>query len=574
LLYLVEDILDISKIESGTLVVESVSTNVERLLAEVASTATIQAVDRGIELYVSPLPDLSLRDIYTDPFRLKQVLSNLLSNAIKFTHTGHVSLTATIVNSGAGMRTVRFTVEDTGIGIPEDKQGNLFSAFTQVDMSTTRRYGGTGLGLFICSGIVKLMQGTIELESREGCGTRIDVVLPFTVSGNSEARPPSMENGTFGRIRYSDSYEPLSHENERLISSAFVNLYNGNSDKLPGTVYINHVPNRLLSNSWRKPEHLANPSFDANDPDVAANLAWISQITPMLEKNLKQAGYTGYVLKTPSLIQLKRNIQFAMSGQCFVAHSGGPRLDDRPDKASRSLTVLAVDDQSINIELLMQYFDYLDIRGIYASSGAEALAYLVDESIDLVLLDLHMPDLDGFEVAEKIRASGSANAQVPIIAMTADAYQTTRDKALSAGFDDLLTKPATVQQVSETIRSWVKSEAVLPCTTLVDIKACAAAVRANEEWAKNALKTYGLEIPGHVQGIRHALREKDQSAMFEVAHSVKGVSRILQINQVANAAEALEKVCSESNWVQIAAEAHELERLLHLAEDECNTIPV
>ena len=575
LLYLIEDILDISKIESGNLVIESISTDLESLLAEIAGNAAMQAVDRGIELFVSPIPDLALRDVYTDPFRLKQILSNLLTNAIKFTNAGHVTLTTDILESRHGLREVTFIVEDTGIGIPNDKQDSLFSAFTQVDMSTTRRYGGTGLGLFISNGLVELLGGTIQLDSDGKTGTRIQVVLPLKVSANAAQQTPTIDN-TVDRVQYYDCYEPLHDMNLQLVNAAFGSVNEMEDLQFNGQIHVTNVPNRMLSTSWAGPISPAPQRPADSGQSCTADIAWVSLMTPSIMNRLQQAGYAGYVVKTPSLIQLKRHVQMALSGQCFEARAiEGYQVDDRPDRSLRGLSVLAVDDQIINIDLLMQYFDYLNIRGIYAASGKEALACIESQTIDLILLDLHMPEQDGFQVVELIRAGGSINAQVPIIAMTADAYQATRERALSAGFDGLLTKPATIHQVSETIRKWVKPERRPGSTRsipMIDIRVCAAAVRGDEEWARGALKTYGHEIPGHVENLQRALREQDLTALYKVAHSIKGVSRLFQINQVANAAEAVEKACSVKDWARVEHSAFELERLLHNAEEECNTL--
>lgn len=574
LLYLIEDILDISKIESGNLVVESISTNLENLLAELSSQSALQAVERGIELYVSPIPDVSLRDAYTDPVRLKQVLSNLLSNAIKFTHAGHVSLLTDIVDSRPGQLTLRFTVDDTGIGIPQATQKTLFSAFTQADMSTTRRYGGTGLGLYISRGIVSLLGGTIRMSSTEGKGTRLEVVIPIRVSGTAESKIPcDIELGN--RVSYFDEYLPLKKDNQQLVNQAFNGAVNSDKSGLDERFCVINLNNAMLTTSWAGSSPLDKVTEDKRYAAYTTHIAWISQITPLIESRLQKAGYAGYVVKTPSLIQLRRNVQVAMSGQCFTTRYNDSQNDDRPGRQLPPLTVLAVDDQRINIDLMMQYFDYLDIRGIYASSGKEALNYIESERIDLMLLDLHMPEQDGFHVAELIRSGGSMNAQIPIIAMTADAYQTTRERALSAGFDDILTKPATVQQVSDSIWQWARSDAPsgkLLGNTLVSLKDCAEAVRANEEWARGALKTYASEVPGHVTNLHDALKAKDSQAIFEVAHAVKGVSRLFRIHQVANAAEALEQACAGSDWQQISTIVSELEGLLHQAEAECNAL--
>lgn len=574
LLYLIEDILDISRIESGNLSIESISTNLENLLAELNNNAALQAVDRGIELYVSPIPAPSLRNTYTDPVRLKQVLSNLLSNAIKFTHSGHVALYTEILDTQPGQHTVRFIVEDTGIGISEEKQKILFSAFTQADMSTTRRYGGTGLGLYISRGIVSLLGGTIQMSSTEGQGTRLEVVLPLKVS-TTDGRPTLTPDVAIRPARYFDDYLPLRDANQHLLDQAIAEVWHSSEIRMDEPLCVISIPNYLLTNRWAGPDALANVQTDERYTSCSTRIAWVSQITPLTRTRLQQAGYAGYIVKTPSLIQLKRHVQMALGGLCFTTRSGDSRSDDTSGLQMPSMTILAVDDQRINIDLLMQYFDYLDIRGIYATSGKEALGYIATENIDLILLDLHMPEQDGFQVAERIRAGGSSNSQIPIIAMTADAYQTTRERALAAGFDDILTKPATVQQVRDTITHWVRPDETSessPGRALVDVRACADAVRGNEEWARDALKTYASEIPGHVDNLHQALADKDTAALFEIAHSIKGVSRLFQIHQIADAAEALEQVSASAEWSRISTTVSTLEHLLHQAELECNAL--
>ncbi len=576
LLYLIEDILDISRIESGNLAIESISTNLENLLADLNNNAALQAVDRGIELYVAPIPDPSLRNTYTDPVRLKQVLSNLLSNAIKFTHSGHVALHTDILDTQPGQHTVRFIVEDTGIGISEEKQKILFSAFTQADMSTTRRYGGTGLGLYISRGIVSLLGGTIQMSSTEGQGTRLEVVLPLKVSApTSDGRLGQAPDVAIRPARYFDDYLPLRDDNQHLLDQAIAEVWQSNEVRVDEPLCVISIPNYLLTNRWAGPDALPHVGTDGRYTPCTTCIAWVSLITPLTRTRLQQAGYAGYIVKTPSLLQLKRHVQMALGGLCFTTRSGDYCSDDTSGLQLPSMTILAVDDQRVNIDLLMQYFDYLDIRGIYATSGKEALGYIETEHIDLILLDLHMPEQDGFQVAERIRAGGSNNSQIPIIAMTADAYQTTRERALASGFDAILTKPATVQQVRDTIMQWARPDATsrhVPDKALVNVRACADAVRGNEEWARDALKTYASEIPGHVHNLRQALADKDTTALFEIAHSIKGVSRLFQIHQIANAAEALEKECAGAQWSRISTRVSKLEHLLHQAELECNAL--
>lgn len=570
LLYLIEDILDISRIESGNLVVESIDTNLEKLLADLANSAAMQAVEQGIELFIEPIPDPALRQIHTDPLRLKQVLSNLLSNAIKFTHAGHVHLSMKIIESTRRQRTLRFIVEDTGIGIPAEQLDSLFSAFTQADMSTTRRYGGTGLGLYICKGIVDLLDGSITMSSTVNEGTRIEVELPFRLS-SAAVQPPEQAVPGPACLDYHDNYAPLRAPNQTLLGSVLSRMMQDH-EELPDRIVVKNIPNRCLKNTWAGPEELERVEASHTNGGRTLHLAWISQNSALIATRLQQAGYDGFVIKTPSRLQLRRRLQIALNGHCFLRRVSSTTSDERPKRTMPSLTVLAVDDQRLNIDLLMQYFDHLELRGIYAASGKEALTYIETEQIDIALLDLHMPEQDGFDVAARIRSSNTGNAQIPLIAMTADAYSTTRDKAMESGFDDVLIKPATVQQVSDTLWRWVRNRQQASTATtvrLIDVRRCAAAVRSSESWARNALRTYGEEIPEHIKRLQSALDVQDSEALYETGHALKGVSQLFHLDVIAKAAEDLEQHCSQDDWNHIALSVRELEQLLQQARVEC-----
>lgn len=581
LLYLVEDILDISRIEAGSLSIETVKVDLEKLLDEVHLTAAMQAQERGIELFIAPIPDDSLLKARTDPIRLKQVLLNLLNNSIKFTHDGHVTLKTEIVDHEHQLRVVQFSVEDTGIGIPAEKQENLFNAFTQIDMSTTRRYGGTGLGLYIAAGIVELLEGSIHLHSEEGRGTRIDVVIPMPIDSEPQSGLlPSATAPAPSGWTLLDDYQPLQNEHRLFLDQSVARIRQHH--ELPESVCVRNIPNKVIASLGSEFTEFPGASLTGaidepveNPDSLHCDIAMVTQITPDIKKRIERMGYTGYVVKTPSRAVFERALLAAVRGQAFQDNIYGDNRALKSDPSTQKLVVLAVDDQKINIDLLMQYFDYLNVRGLYARSGKAALACVECEKLDLVLLDLHMPEQDGFEVVSAIRRSKGVNAGVPVIAMTADAYPATRKQALAEGFDALLTKPATVQQVSQVLDYWTAerdSTDKLRPNRLVSIEACASAVSGDIDWARGALRTYAEEVPGHVRALQDGVMQQDRNAVYEVAHAVKGVSRLFQIEPVADAALLLEQACRDGEWSAIVGRAEQLEKLLHLAADECNAI--
>jgi len=580
LLALIDDVLDLSKIESGNLDLEELDTNLEQLLQEVGSAVSQQALHKGIELFVGPIPSAGLRQVYTDPLRVKQILFNLLNNAIKFTHAGHVALNLSVISEHATWFKVRFSVSDTGIGIPQEKIDSLFSAFTQVDMSTTRNYGGTGLGLHICKEIIELMGGEIDVSSAVGQGSRFDVTLTVPV-GDITTKPYPQHS--LPAFHFIDNYEPLGESYRFALSAAGVNLVDA-KDLTEQTPVLVNIPNAILSTGSM---HDVVAQFERSH---GRQYALVSQLTPSMKEELL-AAFDGFIIKTAHRGDLYRALERAFFGETRSGKDKPvlPQHDYQTD--GQRIRVLAVDDQRINLELLIRLLDHLNIDTVPATSCDEALALTEQQSFNLIMLDLHMPEHDGFYTVQQIRAGQSDNAAKPIIALTADAFSSTRERALSGGFDGLLTKPVTIDRISEMLSLWLpqgrasdeqrskrepgQADNSAPPVRensgrLVNLEACSQAALGDRHWAIDALHTYRDEALEHITTLQIEMAAGNRDALFQIAHKIKGVSEVCRVQVVADAAKAVEIASKESSWEAIAQEIDVLNDLLKRAAADCD----
>jgi len=596
LLTLIDEVLDISKIESGNLDLELIETDLNLLLHEVYSSVINHAFSRSIELYVSPVPDCNLRYVHVDPLRLKQVLLNLVHNALKFTHDGHVTLDVAELESSDESVSLVFSVQDTGIGIPREKFDALFSAFTQVDMSTTRNYGGTGLGLHICKSIVNLMGGELTLSSTLGIGSQFDVILTLPLaSGHVKASTDLIPTET-RRIRFEDTYPPFQAYHLEMLNLAKCQVLEENErpkDTIPTLV---HISNKYLSS----PESMAILTSDSKQNQIAL----VSQMTPKIKEMLLSLGYDGYVVRSPLPHLMQNRLKRALEGKSFTSNEQLIIRDLDSTVSSNPIKVLAVDDQELNLQLLKQFFDHLNVEVSMASTSSEGLLLADSMKFDLILLDIHMPGKDGFFTVQRIRTEGQINQFTPIIALTADAFPTTRERALQTGFDSLLTKPITIDRVSDLLNEWAQRVSNYIATSnsahpfestievmadtiqkkdsnsssiedldqienMVDVNACAEAVMGNLEWAQKAIRSYHDDIPGFVTDLHKSVDEKDRNALFHTAHGIKGLSQVCRIHPVAIEAHNLESVSKREQWSELERIVTRLVDLLHMAQRQC-----
>jgi len=446
LLSLIEEILDFSKIEAGKIELATQPFSLTALVEDVVELLAPRAQAKGLEI-ASDVDDRLPERVLGDATRLRQVLLNLAGNAIKFTEIGGVGV---IVEAGAGPSEIVFEVRDTGIGIAPEQQARIFREFEQADGGLARKFGGTGLGLAISRRIVERMTGRIEVASTPGAGSTFRVVIPLTKAEGSDDAifvPPDLAGLTV-LIVAPTAIEASLIERRLTRWGASVTL---TTSALAADLLAERTWDAILVDHSIG-ANTAVVLVDSVDDSVARRIVLITPSERHRLAALKETGFTGYLVKPVRAASLKA--QLAAAADAFDATSaavktnGGSTLTDSALGARRSLAVLIAEDNEINALLTLSLLTRLGHHPTVATSGAAVLeswqvASANGTPYDLVLMDMHMPGLDGIEAARRIRAleAEQNESRTPIVALTANAFAEDRDACLAAGMDGFLVKP-------------------------------------------------------------------------------------------------------------------------------------
>ncbi len=417
LLDLITEILDYSRLEAGRVALESAPFDPEATMQDVAELLSPKARAKGLEIAVAVQSGAPAR-VVGDDGRLRQILFNLAGNAVKFTETGGVLLD--LATRGEGR--VRFTVRDTGPGVPPDKQAQIFEEFTQADAGVARRHGGTGLGLAIVKKLAHLMGGEAGLSSKPGYGASFWVELPLPTAPGCGA-PPSLAGVRVATVTQSTLLAQALRANLASVGVAIVER-----DQRPDVILFD----------WR--EDVGAEEVAALHGSARAVIALVAQEERGAIALCRAAGIAHYTLKPVRRRSLVERIQVAL-GSAQANKNDAPRRGDAPPQSLHGLRVLLAEDNPINALLARTLLTRAGCTVDVAQDGEEAVAAAAVAPYDLVLLDIRMPRLDGIGAAERIRALGGSASRVPIVALTADAGEEERVRAFKAGMDDFITKP-------------------------------------------------------------------------------------------------------------------------------------
>ncbi|HKV24338.1 MAG TPA: response regulator [Candidatus Acidoferrum sp.] len=454
LLVVINDILDFSKIEAGKAELEKRPFNLRDTLEGVMRTLALRADEKGLELLCELAPETP-EVVRGDASRLGQVIVNLVGNAIKFTHTGEVGLKVEVAEREDKNQILQFTVSDTGIGIPADKHHLIFDPFAQADTSTTRKYGGTGLGLSISTRLVHLMGGKIWLESEEGRGSRFHFTTRLEVLDAKEIQvgkpaPPELlrdvralvvdDNRTNRRIL--DGMLKRWEMKPTSVESGTQGLAELLAAKAAGAPY------RLILLDMHMPEMDGFQFVEQLRKQPELSPATIMMLTSAGHRGdaerCKLLGISAYLLKPIRQSELREAIARVLGAndeQGAVSLITRYSVYEARDPES-VLRVLLVEDNPVNQRLATRMFEKRGHRVVLAGNGLEALEALKSDSFDLVLMDVQMPEMDGFQATALIRAKEKdTGTRLPIVALTAHAMKGDRERCLAAGMDGYLTKP-------------------------------------------------------------------------------------------------------------------------------------
>jgi PAS domain S-box-containing protein len=470
LLAIINDILDLSKIEAGKLELELVAFDLHEVADAVANAAGLAAESKGVELLLD-VPAHLPAAVVGDPVRLRQVLVNLTNNAVKFTQQGEVELAVRIAGQGPGHILLHFEVRDTGIGMPPDVLQRLFRPFAQADASTTRRYGGSGLGLSISRQLVRMMGGDVDVASSPDEGSRFSFQLPFEV-------PPAASHASLPRVSVApDTRLLFVDDNARALEIA---------TRLATTLGLPSVAAagcRAMMDALDEAQALGRPFthvlVDWKMPDVdgidavqqlcrrpqRAGSARIIVMAGMfgreaLRGSLEQRALTVTFLSKPVTL---RGLAAACSSDVRPAKpaSGPAARTDAPQRHRdrlRGSRVLLVEDNPVNCEIAVALLHMAEVEVTVAHDGREALAIAEHERFDAILMDCQMPVMDGYEATRALRERPGCRA-LPVIAMTANALVSDREEALAAGMNDHIAKPIVVEDMFATLARWVPQPA-------------------------------------------------------------------------------------------------------------------
>jgi PAS domain S-box-containing protein len=453
LLAIINDILDFSKIESGKLELKNVDFNLHDVVAETLKTLSLRAHRKGLELAFSAdedVPDFA----HGDPGRLRQILINLVGNAIKFTQTGEIVVRISRRSESHGWSELQFTITDSGIGIPKDKQATIFEAFTQVDSSTTREFGGTGLGLSISARLVSMMGGSIWVESTLGSGSTFGFTAIFKTD------PPVQTPFAGGEVDLTgvpilvvDDNATNRHILREVVSSWGMKCQAVSSAeeglKLLHEALAANVPYPIVLTDGNMPgmDGFGFANTIRDDVNLAGSL--ILMLTSADRdgdiKRCMALGINRYLVKPIGRSELLNSIVGVLHERGYGAPRESVRIssEQRPASPGKPLRVLIVEDTLVNQTLLRVVLEKMGHTTVMAGNGREAVEAASREQFDLVFMDVQMPVMDGFAATEAIRQAETLNGRhVPIFAMTAHALQGDRERCVAAGMDGYVSKPA------------------------------------------------------------------------------------------------------------------------------------
>jgi CheY-like chemotaxis protein len=407
-----------------------------------------------------------------DPGRLRQVLTNLMGNAVKFTETGGVSLEVALEEDSAEDVVVRFTVHDTGIGIPAHKMETLFQPFTQADSSMTRRYGGTGLGLSISRRLVELMRGRIGVESREGAGSTFWFTARLArqpgTSVRSEISAPNLaglrvltvDDSDASRRAFAGLLSGLRCHHEEVADSptALARLQQAAREGKPYRVAI-------LNQA--APGENGEPLFAAITRDAEIRGVQLVLVTPAGRREdparLVRAGFAAQLTKPVRQAHLRACLQNCVGGTApEPAATAAPHALDAG--VGRPTRILLAEDNRTNQRLAIAFLEKMGHRVDAVANGAEAVEALRSRPYDLVLMDVQMPEMDGLEATRLVRqtSTGVRNPDIPVVAMTAHAMKGDRERCLEAGMNDYLSKPINRAELAAVIERWLSERRSVP----------------------------------------------------------------------------------------------------------------
>jgi two-component system sensor histidine kinase/response regulator len=581
LLAIVNDLLDLSKIEAGEMRLESVAFDLISMTEDIAVNYASAANAKGIELITQIDPEVPA-EVCGDPLRLRQVLSNLLNNALKFTKEGEVVVGVRVRNRGPWHVDLEIRVSDTGVGVSEERAESIFRPFSQADASTTRKYGGTGLGLPICRQLVELMGGNLQLRSAAGEGSTFYFEARFELEEKLSEELRAVTEALEGmKVMVLES-------NNRARETLCAQLHAWNMEAWATTTFdgalrtfrgsprpsVAMIDLRSLGKDWRSRASALNDAATRCGSSVVAICSHRHEVSELVdagirvhvEKPIRRAKIVAALLET-----LNRN-SFPPQLQSGASHPSLPA--PRPQELrSNGMKVLVAEDNAINLKVVHAHLRALGYEVEAVNDGVAALDALQEgHRFAAVIMDGQMPNMDGYETtrAQRSREAESGQRRVPIIALTAHAMTGDRGTAFAAGMDDYLSKPFTQKQLQKALLRWAARPAAsaseFPPDAL-DTTITSQLLELEEEepgFICEVIATFFQTAEESIARMNGAIEDGDAQALRSAAHMVRGSSQQLGARRFAATCAKLEGI---SETKEAAPLVDDLERDLEGARE-------
>ncbi len=579
LLTIINDILDFSKIEAGMMEIDQIPFDLRHTLESLCASLSVQADKKGLEL-IHYIESTFSTMLIGDPGRLRQILINLIGNAIKFTHSGEVFVNVTMVKESERNILFRFSVKDTGIGIPDDKQDKIFDSFSQADSSTTRNFGGTGLGITICKMLIEQMGGFIALQSTHGVGTEFYFELEL-IKQKSIGQKAKLERETKSEPEAKSEQIDFSDLTILVVDDVKTNLkvfsdyleswgcdvltaqsgekalnvldsYQKTNKKI-AAIFIDHGMPGM--NGFELSKRIRGINHFSNTPiGVLSSMGVIGD-----GKQYREIGVNGYLIKPVCQEDLKTFITYIL-GQGISSNKPESFLITRHTIAEtrrKNTKVLLVEDYATNQQLTTKQLETAGFKVTLASDGQEAVDYCSQQNFDVILMDIQMPKMDGYEACNLIREMEGVKKRTPIIAMTAHALQGYKKQCLEAGMDDYVTKPLKKEILLSTVSKWVQNtldqtdyestvqindikEASFQDKPPLNIKTALHEFDNDTDFFYQIFDQFLIHVKKQITILKIAIDQNDFKTLRNEAHSIKGGAANLTAIQLANAASDLE----------------------------------
>jgi PAS domain S-box-containing protein len=588
LLRIINDILDFSKIEAKKLELERVDFDLLSLLDDFAAALAAPAHAKGLELFCSADPAVPTL-LCGDPGRLRQILTNLAGNAIKFTEKGEVAVRASLEEETETACLLRFSVRDTGIGIRTSKLGVIFDKFGQAETSTTRKYGGTGLGLAISKQLAEMMGGTIGVTSEEGKGSEFWVTVRLSkqpVGAHIEGRVPGDLRGV--RVLIVDD-----NATSREVLTTLMTCWGMRAVEAEGGPWALQVLYRALQENDPFPLAVIDMQMPGMDGEAVGRAIKADQRlagTRMVmltslgvagdNRRWREIGFASCVTKPIRRDDLCKLLCRVLSDTPGTSRQPIRALDSAirplPPFAGSKARILLAEDNFTNQEVALGILKKLGLSADAVANGAEAVKSLESIPYDLVLMDMRMPVMDGIEATRQIRSPQSAvrNHAIPIIAMTANAMQSDRERCLDAGMNDFVPKPISPETVLQALQKWLPAgpsylaplagepvpvQAANGAAILYDRASALKRMMGDQELVAKVTEAFLADMPRQIQALKRLLEQGDAVGSGRQAHSIKGASAIVGGERLRRVALRMEKAADAGDLDTVSGAMAELE---------------